>query len=69
MKTLEYIKMILEKVSFDQYLFEKELRKGIVRLVPADLGELKKWCFHQFSDQFGSLLTLCFADFQLAGSK
>ena len=69
MKTLEYIKMILEKVSFDQYLFEKELRKGIDRLVPADLGELKKWCFSQFSDRFASLLITCFPDFQLAGNK
>jgi hypothetical protein len=28
MQMLEYIKMILDKVSFDSKLFEKELKKG-----------------------------------------
>lgn len=41
MKMLEYAKLILEKVSFDPYLFEKELRKAVTRLCPAELKELK----------------------------
>jgi len=40
--------MILEKVSFDPALFEKEFRKAAGRLVPGEMDELKKWCSHRF---------------------
>lgn len=66
---LEYIKMILEKVSFDQHLFEKELRKGIRRLLPDELPELKNWCYRNFASKFGSILRRCFPEHQLAGSR
>ena len=39
----EYTKMILSKVSFDPYLFYKELQKGIDRLLPYEVEELKVW--------------------------
>jgi hypothetical protein len=48
MKMLEFEKMILEKVSFDPALFEKEFRKAAGRLVPGEMDELKKWCSHRF---------------------
>jgi hypothetical protein len=62
MKMLEYAKMILEKVSFEPCLFEKELRKAVMRLYPSELQELKSWCFMEFSDRFLLILKECFKD-------
>ena len=38
---LEYIKLILEKVSFDAALFEKELKKYLKLLLPQELKTLR----------------------------
>ena len=48
---IQYIKLILEKVSFDRYLFEKELRKALNTVVPDEIIELKNWCYEKFSKQ------------------
>tara|TARA_B100000886_G_C20144638_1_gene375429 strand:- start:327 stop:524 length:198 start_codon:yes stop_codon:yes gene_type:complete len=40
---LEFYKTILEKVSFDRMLFEKEFNKAIVDLSYKDSVELKRW--------------------------
>ena len=48
MSMLEYVKLILEKVSFDRKLFEKELQKGLKQLVPAEVKQLKEWCYKKF---------------------
>ena len=40
---LEYTKMILEKVSFDVRLLEKEYRKAIAMLSPLEVRELNTW--------------------------
>ncbi|WP_343853920.1 hypothetical protein [Algoriphagus jejuensis] len=45
---LEYVKTILLKVSFSTYLFERELKKGIRYLVPAELEEFRDWCYASF---------------------
>jgi hypothetical protein len=45
---LEYFKTILSKVSFDRFLFEKELRKAIRALVAQELSEFKDWCYNKF---------------------
>ncbi len=46
---LEYVKVILQKVSFDVALFEKELRKSIIYyLKPTEVESLRKWCYEQF---------------------
>ena len=58
---LEYAKTILLKVSFDKILFEKELRKALRNLVPADLLELKAWCYQQFSRIYHRLLNRVFS--------
>lgn len=58
---LEYIKLILQKVSFDGRLFEKELKKAIARLVPNEVEELKNWCYAQFSNTYYLILDKCFA--------
>lgn len=45
---LAYTKLILEKVSFDRKLFEKELMKSIKYLIESEIRELEKWCFSKF---------------------
>ena len=45
---LAYFKTILSKVSFNQELFEKELRKALSALIPGEIKELKKWCYQKF---------------------
>ncbi|MDQ1087970.1 MULTISPECIES: hypothetical protein [unclassified Siphonobacter] len=58
---LEYIKIILQKVSFDAKLFEKELRKALRQLVPAQVKELKLWCYSLFGKIYYRILRRCFA--------
>ena len=53
---LEYFKTILSKVSFDRWLFEKELRKAIKALMPEELLQLRDWCYRQFSHVYPSVL-------------
>ena len=43
---LDYCKTILEKVSFDSNLFEKELRKAMTYIQPHEIKELLHWA-HQ----------------------
>lgn len=61
MKTmLTYVKTILEKVSFDKDLFEKELRKGIKELLPSEIIDLKNWCYKKFGQVYDSVLNNVF---------
>lgn len=62
---MEYVKTILLKVSFDSKLFEKELRKGLNLLVPAELEEFRVWCYKTFSKLYGPILNKYFI--KLAG--
>lgn len=57
---LEYIKIILQKVSFDRRLFEKELRKAIRMLMPDEVKRLKTWCYERFSAVYQPVLDTCF---------
>lgn len=52
MTVLEYSKMILEKVSFDETLFRKELLKAIKSLLTEEISELRKWCIEKFGYLF-----------------
>lgn len=40
---LEYVKTILNKVSFDRRLFRKEYKKSHGWLTSAELNELRSW--------------------------
>ena len=62
MKTamLEYVKTILQKVSFNAYLFERELRKGIKYLMPTELEEFKDWCYATFGGSHQPILNRYF---------
>jgi len=57
---LEYFKLILSKVSFSKYLFEKELRKAIKILIGEELKELQRWCYGRFGDIYKSIIQRCF---------
>ncbi|MDX2302300.1 MAG: hypothetical protein NW226_05835 [Microscillaceae bacterium] len=60
---LEYVKLILQKVSFDLRLFEKELRKSIANyLAPDEIQSLKKWCYENYgSREFSTVFDDCFS--------
>ncbi len=60
MKMIEYVKLILEKVSFERSLFEKELKKGIKALSFAEIRELKKWCYEKFGSIYRGILNRTF---------
>lgn len=58
---LEYIKTILEKVSFDRKLFEKELRKSLKMLVGEEVAQLRAWCYEKYSGIYRNILNQVFA--------
>jgi len=57
---LDYAKLILLKVSFSKKLFEKELRKALQLLKPAELLEFKTWCYQQFARLYRRVLKRVF---------
>lgn len=57
---LDYVKMILQKVSFSRKLFEKELRKALRHIQPADLLGFKTWCYQQFARLYRRVLKRVF---------
>jgi len=58
---LEYVKIILKKVSFDRKLFEKELKKAITSLLAEEVNKLKEWCYRKFGKIHRPVLNRCFA--------
>jgi len=46
---LEYYKLILQKVSFNKGLFQKELKKAVGMLKSDEVHQLKLWCLVSFS--------------------
>lgn len=47
---LEYYKIILTKVSFNESLFTRELKKALRALLPNEIKEFKRWCIISFSN-------------------
>ena len=45
---LEYVKLVLKKVSFDLRLFEKELKKALSYLSVEDVPAFCAWCYETF---------------------
>lgn len=58
---LDYFKIVLQKVSFDKGLFEKELKKSLKSLRSEDRKKLRDWCYDQFSDRYHLILNQCFS--------
>lgn len=57
---LDYVKMILLKVSFNKMLFEKELRKALKVLMPTEVPDFRSWCYQQFSRLYRKVLKRVF---------
>jgi hypothetical protein len=55
------MKTILQKVSFDKRLFEKELKKAIASLLNEEISILKAWCYEKFGQTYAAILNKCFA--------
>ena len=53
---LDYVNTILQKVSFNRFLFEWELKKGIGYLLPEELVEFKVWCYSKFGHLHQAIL-------------
>ncbi|MEO7991553.1 MAG: hypothetical protein ABI663_18515 [Chryseolinea sp.] len=57
---LNYVKLVLTKVSFSAALFEKELRKAIKLLIAEEVSDLRQWCYTKFGNQHEAILQRCF---------
>jgi hypothetical protein len=57
---LNFVKNILEKVSFEPRLFEKELRKAIKELTWKEIKSLRKWCYENFGSLYRETLNRVF---------
>jgi hypothetical protein len=57
MTTLAYCKLILQKVSFDSTLFEKELKKSIHLLQPHEIKDLLNWVQLNFAETFSDIIS------------
>ena len=64
---LDYVKMILLKVSFNKALFEKELRKSLKMLMPAEVPDFRNWCYEQFARIYRKVLKRVFGSLENAG--
>ena len=53
---LEFCKTVLGKISFDKYLFKKELQKAKRLLKPKDALILKVWCLAQFGHLYKDVI-------------
>lgn len=62
-KMLEYTKTILQKVSFDKSLFQKELNKSFKWLGKNEAKVLHSWCMLTFGDTYGDLINDTFRSF------
>jgi len=60
---LDYVKMILLKVSFSKKLFEKELRKALQQILPGDLLDFKTWCYEKFARLYRRVLKRVFIQY------
>ena len=54
---LKYYKVILEKVSFDPHLFEKELIKAIGYLQPNEVKDLLQWSKINFGKYLSEIIS------------
>ncbi|TND09591.1 MAG: hypothetical protein FD123_1182 [Bacteroidetes bacterium] len=57
---LEFSKQILEKVSFDKFLFRKELSKAVNWVKKDELIMLHAWCITTFGAVYGDVISEVF---------
>jgi hypothetical protein len=63
---LEMSKMILEKVSFDRFLFKKELMKAVRWVKPDEALLLKAWCLATFGHLYGDVIREVYKSFTIS---
>ena len=56
MQMLEYSKLVLQKVRFSKFLFEKELRKAKSIITNAETKEFCTWCTSEFGDRYQDII-------------
>ena len=56
---LEFSKTILQKVSFDKFLFSKELKKLILWMNEDQEGinDLHQWCIDKYGSTYSEVIT------------
>lgn len=60
---LEYVKTLLQKISFDLALFEKELKKSLSHYLQSqEIQSLKEWCekTYKYSTPHAKIINACF---------
>lgn len=57
---LELCKEVLTKVSFDRFLFRKELQKAIKWLQGEELEQFKNWCVATFGNHYRDIIASTF---------
>lgn len=57
---LEFCKKILTNVSFDRFLFTKELRKSLKWINKDERKQLKEWCTNQYGNLYGDVINSTF---------
>jgi hypothetical protein len=57
---LEFCKEVLTKVSFDRFLFAKELNKAIKWLNGEELKVFRNWCVDRFGNLYSDIIASTF---------
>ena len=57
---LEFCKSVLEKGSFDQVLFKKELIKSIQWINTTDGKSLREWCIEMYGNKYSDIIQKSF---------
>jgi hypothetical protein len=64
MDMLEYTKLIIKKISFDEVLFRKELKKSLRWLNNDEILALRKWLIKNFNHQYSHIIEEIFISYQ-----
>lgn len=62
MSMLEFCKKVLRSVSFDRFLFRKELSKAKVRLIGSEQERLKRWSLFRYGQDYQQEILEVFGD-------
>ena len=57
---LEFSKDVLQKVSFDHHLFEKELTKSLKWINQTDAENLREWCLEMYGSKYSEIIQQAF---------
>jgi hypothetical protein len=57
---LEFSKNVLQKVSFDHHLFEKELTKSLQWINQTDAESLREWCLEMYGNEYADIIQQAF---------